>query len=73
MPRPRLIVDGYNVTKTVWPTQSLEAQRGRLLTLLGALVARTGAETTVVFDGSDTRGSVRRAARRAGACSARRT
>lgn len=58
MPRPRLIVDGYNVTKTVWPTQSLEAQRGRLLTLLGALVARTGAETTVVFDGSDTRGSV---------------
>nr|WP_237448691.1 NYN domain-containing protein [Nocardioides flavescens] len=52
MPRARLVVDGYNVTKSVWPTQSLEAQRSRLLTLLGALVARTGAETTVVFDGA---------------------
>ncbi|HCB04858.1 MAG TPA: RNA-binding protein [Nocardioides bacterium] len=58
LPRPRLIVDGYNVTKTAWPTQSLEAQRGRLLTLLGALTARTGAETTVVFDGSDARAPV---------------
>ena len=37
LPRPRLIVDGYNVTKTAWPALSLEAQRGRLLTLLGAL------------------------------------
>ncbi|MXG92138.1 NYN domain-containing protein [Nocardioides flavescens] len=52
LPRARLVVDGYNVTKSVWPTQSLEAQRSRLLTLLGALVARTGAETTVVFDGA---------------------
>lgn len=52
LPRPRLIVDGYNVTKAAWPTQSLEAQRTRLLTLLGSLVARTGAETTVVFDGA---------------------
>jgi hypothetical protein len=52
LPRARLVVDGYNVTKSVWPTQSLEAQRTRLLTLLGALVARTGAETTVVFDGA---------------------
>jgi len=60
LPRPRLIVDGYNVTKAAWPTQTLEAQRTRLLTLLGALVARTGAETTVVFDGagSDSRGAV---------------
>jgi hypothetical protein len=52
LPRPRLIVDGYNVTKEAWPSQTLEAQRTRLLTLLGALVARTGAETTVVFDGA---------------------
>ncbi len=58
LPRPRLIVDGYNVTKTAWPALSLEAQRGRLLTLLGALTARTGAETTVVFDGSDARSPV---------------
>ena len=60
LPRPRLIIDGYNVTKAAWPTQTLEAQRTRLLTLLGALVARTGAETTVVFDGagSGTRATV---------------
>ncbi len=50
LPRSRLIIDGYNVTKTTWPTLSLEAQRVRLLALLSALVARTSAETTVVFD-----------------------
>ena len=50
LPRSRLIIDGYNVTKTTWPTSSLEAQRVRLLTLLPALVARTNAEATVVFD-----------------------
>jgi len=50
LPRARLIVDGYNVTKATWPTLSLEAQRSRLLTLLPGLVARTSAETTVVFD-----------------------
>ncbi|MDX6374651.1 MAG: hypothetical protein QOD98_3639, partial [Nocardioidaceae bacterium] len=50
LPRCRLIVDGYNVTKTTWPTMSLEAQRVRLLALLPALVARTSAEATVVFD-----------------------
>ena len=50
MPRARLIVDGYNVSKTAWPTSSLEAQRIRLLSGLAPLVARTGAETTVVFD-----------------------
>jgi predicted RNA-binding protein with PIN domain len=50
MPRARLIVDGYNVSKTAWPSSSLEAQRTRLLGALAPLVARTGAETTVVFD-----------------------
>jgi predicted RNA-binding protein with PIN domain len=50
LPRSRLIIDGYNVTKTTWPTLSLEAQRVRLLALLSALVARTKAEATVVFD-----------------------
>jgi hypothetical protein len=53
LPRARLIVDGYNVTKTAWPNSSLEAQRIRLLSALAPLVARTGAETTVVFDGAD--------------------
>ena len=50
LPRARLIVDGYNVSKTAWPTSSLEAQRIRLLGGLAPLVARLGVETTVVFD-----------------------
>ena len=50
MPRARLIVDGYNVSKTAWPTSPLEAQRIRLLGGLAPLVARLGVETTVVFD-----------------------
>jgi predicted RNA-binding protein with PIN domain len=47
-------VDGYNVSKQAWPSSSLEVQRTRLLTGLAALVARTGAETTVVFDAAAT-------------------
>jgi predicted RNA-binding protein with PIN domain len=53
MPRARLVVDGYNVTKQAWPTASLEAQRSRLVAALGPLVARSGAETTVVFDAAE--------------------
>jgi len=53
LPQVHLIVDGYNVTKTAWPSSPLEAQRIRLLSALAPLVARTGAETTVVFDGAD--------------------
>lgn len=54
MPRARLVVDGYNVSKSAWPSSSLEAQRTRLVTALAPLVARTGAETTVVFDAAET-------------------
>lgn len=50
MPRARLIIDGYNVSKTAWPDSTLEAQRARLLRGLASLIARTGADTTVVFD-----------------------
>ncbi len=50
LPRARLIVDGYNVSKTAWERSSLEAQRVRLIGALAPVVARTGAETTVVFD-----------------------
>lgn len=50
MPRARLIIDGYNVSKTAWPESSLEAQRVRLLNQIAPLIARTGVETTVVFD-----------------------
>lgn len=54
VPTTHLVIDGYNVTKTGYGALALEAQRGRLLSGLGGLVARTGAEVTVVFDGSDT-------------------
>jgi predicted RNA-binding protein with PIN domain len=54
MPRARLLVDGYNVSKTAWPQSSLEVQRMRLVTGLAAVVARTRAETTVVFDAAET-------------------
>lgn len=53
LPHSRLVVDGYNVTKAVWSGTSLETQRSRLLALLAPLVARTRAETTVVFDAAD--------------------
>lgn len=52
-PGTHLLVDGYNVTKTGYAELALEAQRSRLLAGLGALAARTGAETTLVFDGVD--------------------
>jgi predicted RNA-binding protein with PIN domain len=54
LPRAHLVVDGYNVTKTSWPDLSLERQRDRLLTGLAPLVARRGAEVTVVFDAGAT-------------------
>lgn len=53
LPRTRLIVDGYNVSKTAWPTQPLAAQRDLLLSGIAGVVARHGAETTVVFDAAD--------------------
>ncbi|WKN50018.1 NYN domain-containing protein [Nocardioides sp. Arc9.136] len=57
MPRARLIVDGYNVSKSVWPTSPLEAQRIRLVNGLAPLVARTGVDTTVVFDAGNASGA----------------
>ena len=53
LPRARLLIDGYNVSKLAWPSSSLEAQRIRLLNALAPVVARTGVETTVVFDAAD--------------------
>jgi len=53
VPTTHLLVDGYNVTKSGWANVSLEAQRGRLLSGLGALAVRTGAEVTLVFDGDE--------------------
>ena len=53
LPRTHLIIDGYNVTKTAWPSAPLEQQRARLATGVGALVAGRSVETTIVFDGAD--------------------
>jgi predicted RNA-binding protein with PIN domain len=55
VPRAHLLVDGYNVTKLEWGGSSLEEQRARLLRELAPVVARSGAEVTVVFDGADLR------------------
>ncbi|MFF2526761.1 NYN domain-containing protein [Streptomyces liangshanensis] len=53
LPQAHLIVDGYNVTKTGYPTMPLEKQRLRLLGGLAMLAAQSGAEMTCVFDGAE--------------------
>jgi predicted RNA-binding protein with PIN domain len=53
LPQLHLVVDGYNVTRAEWDELPLETQRSRLLRGLGPLVARSGAEVTVVFDGTN--------------------
>ncbi|MFF3287464.1 NYN domain-containing protein [Streptomyces sp. NPDC003023] len=53
LPQAHLVVDGYNVTKTGYPTMPLEKQRLRLLGGLSMLAARSGAEITCVFDGAE--------------------
>ena len=53
LPHSHLIVDGYNVTKTAWPTLPLADQRRRLVTGLGAVARRARVEITCVFDGAD--------------------
>ncbi|MGK5630494.1 NYN domain-containing protein [Streptomyces sp. URMC 123] len=53
LPQAHLVVDGYNVTKTGYPTMPLEKQRLRLLGGLSMLAAQTGAEVTCVFDGAE--------------------
>lgn len=47
---PRLLVDGYNVTRTHRRDLDLAAQRDWLVNGLAAMVARRGLEVTVVFD-----------------------
>jgi predicted RNA-binding protein with PIN domain len=53
LPQAHLVVDGYNVTKSGYPTLPLEKQRTRLLNGLAVLAAQTGAEMTCVFDGAE--------------------
>jgi predicted RNA-binding protein with PIN domain len=58
LPQVHLVIDGYNVTKTGYGTLPLERQRDRLVTGLGALAARSGAEVTVCLDGAALDGPV---------------
>ncbi|MFI7273403.1 NYN domain-containing protein [Streptomyces sp. NPDC049879] len=53
LPQAHLVVDGYNVTKSGYPTMPLEKQRLRLMGGLAVLAAQTGAEMTCVFDGAE--------------------
>ena len=53
LPQAHLVVDGYNVTKTGYPTMPLDKQRLRLLGGLAALAAQSGSEVTCVFDGAE--------------------
>jgi predicted RNA-binding protein with PIN domain len=53
LPQAHLVVDGYNVTKTGYPSMPLEKQRLRLLGGLAMLAAQSGAEMTCVFDGAE--------------------
>lgn len=53
----RILVDGYNVTKTARPELSLPEQRRWLVDAVVELAARTGARIELVFDGADDRSS----------------
>ncbi|GII76059.1 RNA-binding protein [Sphaerisporangium rufum] len=58
VPQLHLIVDGYNVTKTGYPSLTLLDQRSRLLTGLGGLAVQTRVEVTCAFDGAELNGPV---------------
>nr|MBO2474198.1 RNA-binding protein [Actinomycetales bacterium] len=58
IPHLHLIIDGYNVTKTGYPSLTLADQRARLLTGLGGLAVQSRVEVTCVFDGADLNGPV---------------
>lgn len=53
LPKVHLIIDGYNVSKTAWPTAPLDQQRERLAAGVGSLVGGKRVETTIVFDGAE--------------------
>ena len=53
----RVIVDGYNVAKLMWPESELEHQRVHLLDTVDNLARRYGTEVVVVFDGADVVGA----------------
>jgi predicted RNA-binding protein with PIN domain len=48
-----VVIDGYNVSMSAWPEQSVAEQRDRLVSAVAELALRTRASVTVVFDGAD--------------------
>jgi predicted RNA-binding protein with PIN domain len=50
----RLVVDGYNVSKTAWASTSLALERESLVRALHSLHLTTGVDVIVVFDGDGT-------------------
>jgi predicted RNA-binding protein with PIN domain len=48
-----VLVDGYNVAKLGWPTDTLDEQRRRLLDGLENVARRYGSDISVVFDGAE--------------------
>ncbi|MEO7837135.1 MAG: NYN domain-containing protein [Acidimicrobiales bacterium] len=58
-----VVVDGYNAAMSIWPGVAPPELRQRLLDALCELVARTGADVHVVFDGVESVGPARPAAR----------
>ena len=52
LPGVLVLVDGYNAAKALWPDQPALELRERLNDALSELVARTGAQVHVVFDGT---------------------
>jgi predicted RNA-binding protein with PIN domain len=56
VPSVLLLVDGYNISKSIWPDATAEDQRQRLVAALDELAARHGCLVDVVFDGADVDG-----------------
>lgn len=48
-----VIVDGYNLTMSMWPGAELVTQRQRLVDVLEESARRAGTEFVIVFDGAD--------------------
>ena len=53
IPGMTVLVDGYNASQTGWPELPISDQRRRLVDALTEMVARTGADVSVVFDGAE--------------------
>jgi len=53
VPGITVLVDGYNASQLGWFELPIAEQRRRLVDALTELVARTGADISVVFDGAD--------------------